>query len=64
MTHITTCSVCGKAYEETCEESANAQYRECCSCWRMRRDEESSCDADREDIEDVCKLFPQEEWTQ
>jgi hypothetical protein len=32
VTHITTCSRCGRAYEESSEESANAPRRFCGSC--------------------------------
>ena len=42
MPHITTCTSCGKCYEEVSEELANAPERECIPCWRarVRRDDE------------------------
>lgn len=41
MAHITTCTSCGKCYEEVSEELANAPERECVSCWlaRLKRDD-------------------------
>lgn len=35
MPHITTCSKCGKAYEESSEEQANAPGRLCTPCYRV-----------------------------
>jgi hypothetical protein len=49
MAHITTCTSCGAAYEESSEEVANAPTRECPSCWRIRnysggeRDDDGYC---------------------
>jgi hypothetical protein len=40
MSHITTCTVCGKCYEEFSEEPANKQTRECGQCWMKREDAE------------------------
>lgn len=41
MPHITTCTTCGKLYEEFSEESASApNERECGSCWIKREDAE------------------------
>lgn len=36
MSHITTCTTCGKCYEEFSEEAANMQTRECSACWRAQ----------------------------
>lgn len=33
MSHITTCTACGKVYEETSEESANDPNRTCLECF-------------------------------
>ena len=33
MSNITTCTECGKCYEEVSEESANQPKRECPECW-------------------------------
>lgn len=40
MPHITTCTSCGKCYDEVSEELAKAPERECRSCWlaRLKRD--------------------------
>lgn len=35
MSHITTCTDCGRAYEERSEEAANAPDRLCASCWQQ-----------------------------
>jgi len=35
MAHITTCTHCGKAYEETSEETANMPERLCPGCSRL-----------------------------
>lgn len=41
MSHITTCTTCGKLYEEFSEESASApNKRECGACWMKREDAE------------------------
>lgn len=37
MPHITTCTHCGRAYEEMSAEAANAPVRECSDCWRQAR---------------------------
>lgn len=34
MPHITTCSKCGRAYEEQSEERANEPNRKCLDCYR------------------------------
>jgi len=46
MPHITTCTKCGKGYEEHSEEAANAPERLCFSCWdenNYRYDDEPCC---------------------
>jgi|SRR3990167_2000773 len=35
MPNITTCSLCGKCYEETSEEETNAPTRHCSGCCRF-----------------------------
>lgn len=37
MSHITTCTVCSKAYEESSEERAHEPDRLCLVCWRRRK---------------------------
>ncbi len=41
MAHTTTCTSCGRCYEEVSEETAKAPERECVSCWlaRLKRDD-------------------------
>lgn len=39
MAHLTTCTTCGRCYEDVSEEQANAPVRECISCSRVRRDD-------------------------
>jgi len=34
MSCVTTCTTCGKCYEEFSEEAANMQTRECSACWK------------------------------
>lgn len=36
MAHITTCTQCGKLYEESSEEYANEPNRLCLACWRSQ----------------------------
>lgn len=36
MSHITTCTECGRLYEEFSEESSNAPERICATCWCRR----------------------------
>lgn len=49
MPHITTCTRCGKGYEESSEEAANAPERLCHRCWaedqefRYADDDEPCC---------------------
>ncbi len=50
MAHITTCPKCGHAYEETCEELANAPDRQCDACFDRMIDD---CDEDEPDLEDM-----------
>ncbi len=45
MPHMTTCTRCGKCYEEGSEEAANLPTRECSTCWHRRQE------ADREERE-------------
>lgn len=40
MPHVTTCTTCGKCYEEFSEEAAHLQSRECGSCWLKRESAE------------------------
>ncbi len=45
MANITTCGVCGKAYEAGSEESANDPTRLCRECWKNRpRPSEERCE--------------------
>lgn len=37
----TTCTTCGKLYEESSEELANAPKRDCMDCWMAARTEEN-----------------------
>ena len=50
MAHITTCPKCGKLYEDTCEELANAPDRQCDACFDQMIDEadQDESDADYE----------------
>lgn len=40
MANITTCSECGRAYEESSEEAANAPYRQCWHCQMNERNDD------------------------
>lgn len=40
MSRVTTCTKCGKLYEETCEELANAPERQCWTCFDKMIDDE------------------------
>jgi hypothetical protein len=36
MSHITTCTACGRAYEESSTEAAHAPDRLCKACWQAK----------------------------
>lgn len=39
MAHITNCTLCGNAYEETSEENANDPYERLCpNCFKEKKD--------------------------
>jgi len=43
----TTCTTCGKLYQESSEERANAPERECMDCWAERRYRDAVTGADQ-----------------
>ena len=45
---ITTCSACGKLYEESSDEAANMPFRLCPDCLPVKRDEVEPMDASRQ----------------
>lgn len=45
---ITTCSACGKLYEESSDEAANMPFRLCLACLPVKRDEVEPLDASRQ----------------
>lgn len=62
MPHITTCSRCGHAYEESSEELAHAQLRECPACYQKRSMRPPPTCPSHGPMQKERPLVPQGEW--